>query len=148
MGRLDNLMYLLGFGEDEDEDEYDYELEDINYKPKVAEKHLYKAEEANEEAPQKPKFQVVLVKPKEFEEVRDIADNLLNEKVVIVGLDLAEAAVGKRIIDFLSGIAYAKNGSIKRVATQSFMITAYPVDFNDIDFGIKKDKLDYLSGMF
>ena len=34
----------------------------------------------------------------------------------------------RRLIDFLSGVAYANNGQIKRVATSTFIITPYNVD--------------------
>ena len=36
--------------------------------------------------------------------------------------------ISRRLIDFLSGVAYANNGQIKRVATSTFIITPYNVD--------------------
>ncbi len=36
--------------------------------------------------------------------------------------------VSRRLVDFLSGVAYANNGQIKRVATSTFIITPYNVD--------------------
>ena len=36
--------------------------------------------------------------------------------------------VSRRLVDFLSGVAYANNGQIKRVANSTFIITPYNVD--------------------
>ena len=39
----------------------------------------------------------------------------------------------RRIVDFLSGVAYANNGKIKRIATNTFIITPYNVDLTGDD---------------
>ena len=36
--------------------------------------------------------------------------------------------IARRLVDFLSGVAYANNGQIKRVANSTFIITPYNVD--------------------
>ena len=60
-------------------------------------------------------LKVVLVKPERFEDASTIADHLNKE-------------VSRRLVDFLSGVAYANNGQIKRVANSTFIITPYNVD--------------------
>ena len=53
----------------------------------------------------------------------------LNAKhTVVLNLESASKEVSRRLIDFLSGVAYANNGQIKRVATSTFIITPYNVD--------------------
>ena len=75
------------------------------------------------------RLQVVLFKPEKFgQETRAIADELLKMHTVVLNLENAESDVSRRIIDFLSGVAYANNGKIKRVATDTFIITSYNVD--------------------
>lgn len=74
-------------------------------------------------------LQVVLFKPEQFgEETCNIADELLKMHTVVVNLETTQKEISRRIIDFLSGVAYANNGKIKRVATNTFIITPYNVD--------------------
>ena len=74
-------------------------------------------------------LQVVLFKPERFgEEARNIADELLKMHTVVLNLEDTNKDVSRRIVDFLSGVAYANGGKIKRVATDTFIITPYNVD--------------------
>ena len=57
-----------------------------------------------------------------------IADQLNAKHTVVLNLESASKEVSRRLIDFLSGVAYANNGQIKRVATSTFIITPYNVD--------------------
>ena len=71
---------------------------------------------------------VVLVKPERFEDASTIADQLNAKRTVVLNLESTGKEVSRRLIDFLSGVAYANNGQIKRVATSTFIITPYNVD--------------------
>ena len=82
----------------------------------------------------KAQLQVVLFKPISFgEETRAIADELLQRHTVVLNLEKTEKEVSRRIVDFLSGVAYANNGKIKRIATNTFIITPYNVDLTGDD---------------
>lgn len=82
----------------------------------------------------KAQLQVVLFKPVSFgEETRSIADELLKRHTVVLNLEKTEKEVSRRIVDFLSGVAYANNGKIKRIATNTFIITPYNVDLTGDD---------------
>lgn len=82
----------------------------------------------------KTQLQVVVCKPVSFgDEVRSIADELLRRHTVVLNLEKTEKDVSRRIVDFLSGVAYANNGKIKRVATATFIITPYNVDLTGDD---------------
>ncbi len=82
----------------------------------------------------KAQLQVVLFKPVSFgEETRAIADELLKRHTVVLNLEKTEKEVSRRIVDFLSGVAYANNGKIKRIATNTFIITPYNVDLTGDD---------------
>lgn len=80
------------------------------------------------------KLQVVLFKPERFgEETRTVADELLKMHTIVLNLENSNNDVSRRIIDFLSGVAYANGGKIKRVATGTFVITPYNVDLTGDD---------------
>ena len=82
----------------------------------------------------KAQLQVVLFKPISFgEETRAVADELLKRHTVVLNLEKTEKEVSRRIVDFLSGVAYANNGKIKRIATNTFIITPYNVDLTGDD---------------
>ncbi len=74
-------------------------------------------------------LQVVLFKPENFgEETRAVADELLKMHTVVLNLEETNKDTSRRIIDFLSGVAYANGGKIKRVSTCTYIITPYNVD--------------------
>ncbi len=69
----------------------------------------------------KPKPQFVLAKPEKRDELLSIADQLLNRKTVILNLELVTQDT-RRFVDFLSGVAYALNGQVKKVAVHTYLI--------------------------
>jgi cell division inhibitor SepF len=74
-------------------------------------------------------LQVVLSKPESFgDETRAVADELIEMHTVVLNLENTNKDVSRRTIDFLSGVAYANGGKIKRVATSTYIITPYNVD--------------------
>ena len=73
-------------------------------------------------------LKVVLVKPERFENASEIADHLKEKRTVVLNLESTNKEVSRRLVDFLSGVAYANNGQIKRVANSTFIITPYNVD--------------------
>ena len=72
--------------------------------------------------------QVVLVKPERFETAAEIADHLREKRTVVMNLEQTQKDVSRRLIDFLSGVAYAQDGKIKKVANNTYLITPYNVD--------------------
>ena len=73
-------------------------------------------------------LQVVLVKPERFENASEIADHLKEKRTVVVNLESTNKEIARRLIDFLSGVAYAGEGKIKKVSANTYMITPYHVD--------------------
>ena len=61
-------------------------------------------------------LQVVLVKPERFDDASTVADHLNAKRTVVLNLESANKDVARRILDFLSGVAYANDGQIKKVA--------------------------------
>ena len=73
-------------------------------------------------------LKVVLVKPERFENASEIADQLKDKRTVVLNLESTNKDVARRLIDFLSGVAYAGEGKIKKVAANTYIITPYHVD--------------------
>ena len=73
-------------------------------------------------------LQVVLVKPERFENASEIADHLKEKRTVVLNLESTNKDIARRLIDFLSGVAYAGDGKIKKVSANTYIITPYSVD--------------------
>ncbi|MCL2153572.1 MAG: cell division protein SepF, partial [Oscillospiraceae bacterium] len=73
-------------------------------------------------------LQVVLVKPERFEAAAEIADHLRERRTVVLNLEQTNKDIARRLVDFLSGVAYAQDGKIKKVAVNTYLITPYNVD--------------------
>lgn len=63
----------------------------------------------------------VLVKPDKREELFTIADDLLRKKCVVLNLELVKSDT-RRFVDFLSGVAYALDGQVKKIAINTYLI--------------------------
>ncbi len=73
-------------------------------------------------------LQVVLVKPERFDNASEIADHLREKRTVVLNLESTNKDVARRLLDFLSGVAYANEGKIKKVAISTYIITPFNVD--------------------
>ena len=135
MGILDDLKKWAHPYEDEDE-EYEDDFPDLRDRGDTgAFADRRSAERKAEDRRNKvvninatTQLQVVLVKPERFEDASTIADHLNNKRTVVLNLESTNKEVSRRLVDFLSGVAYANNGQIKRVANSTFIITPYNVD--------------------
>lgn len=72
--------------------------------------------------------QVVLFKPERFETASEAADHLRERRAVVLNLELTNKDVARRLIDFLSGVAYALDGKIQKLAASTYIITPRNVD--------------------
>ncbi len=78
---------------------------------------------------EKSQVQMMVFKPVSFgEETRDIADELLKRRTVVLNLEKADKESARRIVDFLSGVAYANNGKLKPIASNIVIVTPFNVD--------------------
>ena len=60
--------------------------------------------------------------------VSDVADHLRNKCAVVLTLEYTDKDTARRLVDFLTGCAYALDGNIQRVATSTYIITPFNVD--------------------
>ena len=148
MGLFDKIKGFMGDPEDDDYDLEQEENEDtMDFVSKASDStDSYSAAPAADTTKRGNKvvnihataqLQVVLVKPERFDDASTVADHLNSKRTVVLNLESANKDVARRILYFLSGVAYANDGQIKKVANCTFIITPYNV-------GIMGDLLDEL----
>ena len=71
---------------------------------------------------------VHLVLPRSFNDAQQIADKFKDSVPVILNLQSADTELSKRLIDFASGLTYALDGSMQRVADKVFLLTPRDVE--------------------
>ncbi len=135
MGFLDSLKFGKHFNDDEDYDNDETETETEE------ETVIEPAAKAAEPVAQ-PKqtrmgssvkldgaaLELKVIKPERYETVPQIADHLLNRRTVVLNLEMTNKETSRRIIDFLSGVAYAIDGRLSKVAVNTYIIT--PANIN------------------
>ncbi len=129
MSILDELKKLTHPYEDEDDDPADFD--------EPQERDLFEERRSSRMDDRRSKvvnihattqLKVILVKPERFENASEIADQLKDKRTVVLNLESTNKDVARRLIDFLSGVAYAGEGKIKKVAANTYIITPYHVD--------------------
>ena len=126
MGIFDELKKLTHPYDDEDEEYEDFE----EPRERSFEDRRNKAEDRRNKVVNihaTTQLKVVLVKPERFEDASGIADHLLAKRTVVLNLESTNRDIARRLVDFLSGVAYANGGQIKKVANSTYIITPYNV---------------------
>ena len=128
MGIFDDLKKWAHPYGDEDED-YDQDFDELSRKePSFEDRHAEDRRNKVVNIHATTQLKVVLVKPERFENASEIADHLKEKRTVVVNLESTNKDIARRLIDFLSGVAYAGEGKIKKVAANTYIITPYSVD--------------------
>lgn len=78
-------------------------------------------------------LQIVLARPNDFSEVKSIGGEINEQKTVLLNLETVKSEDAKRILDFISGVAYANGSEIKMMAQKTFAIMPRNVSFSGID---------------
>jgi cell division inhibitor SepF len=71
---------------------------------------------------------VHLVTPRSFNDAQDVADKFKDSIPVIINLQQSESDLNKRLIDFASGLTYALDGGMQRIADKVFLLTPRNVE--------------------
>ena len=74
------------------------------------------------------KQEVVLFHPASFNDASKAADDLRNRKAVIVNMENVDKAMARRVVDFLSGCAYALDGKVKKVAQSTYLFCPHNME--------------------
>ena len=129
MGFFDELKKKMPHPYEDEDDE----LENFEEPPRkdVFEDRRVKTEERRNKVVNihaTTQLKVVLVKPERFENASEIADHLKDKRTVVLNLESTNKDIARRLVDFLSGVAYAGEGKIKKIAANTYIITPYHVD--------------------
>lgn len=114
--------------EEEYEDEYEEEVEEevVTRRPqpeRMQTTRVYDRDNKVVSIHANSQMQVIIVRPQKFDDVKVIADHIVEKRTVVLNLEQTDKAISRRIVDFLGGAAYANSGKIKRIANNTYIIT-------------------------
>ena len=125
MSLVDKIKDMMGLPEEGNEEEMDLITnENVTNYQSISSGKANKVLNINTTT----QLQVVLVKPERYDDAGSIADHLNSKHTVVLNLEDTNRDISRRLLDFLSGVAYANSGQIKRVANGTYIITPYNVD--------------------
>lgn len=75
-------------------------------------------------------MEVCVVKPSTVDDSREITETLLKGRTVILNLEGMDLEIAQRIIDFISGAAFAINGNLQKISNYIFLVTPTNVDIS------------------
>lgn len=143
------------YNDDEDYDDYDDEMEDafeeaapVERAPRFGRREAAPAQESFAPAMSattaftpaantgfsgqvvntSSKVQLILVRPESFNDAPTIAANMRAKKAVVLNLEGVEKNLARRVVDFLSGCAYALDGTVKKVSQATYVFCPYNME--------------------
>lgn len=126
MGFVDKINHLMNPDTIDGYDDNDYIFDGDDAEYGSGYQQGYGSAPAQQSAPQgfQPNaLELKVVKPEKFEDASGIADHLLEKRTVVLNLEETNPEIARRLIDFLSGVAYSIDGNLKKVADHTFVIT-------------------------
>jgi cell division inhibitor SepF len=130
-----NKFFANNFGKDDGDDE------DMEFKPyDQAQRQELPTPPAKEAEPtasleeqRNPGVELKVIRPEEYQEVTNVADNLIAGCTVVLNVDALDKHTIAKMLDFLNGVTYCLDGEIKKVAATTFIITPHDnVDITDM----------------
>jgi len=76
-------------------------------------------------------MELKVIYPVAFGDVSEIADHLLSGRTVVLNLEKTAPDVSRRVMDFISGVAYCVGGNIRRVAAATYIVSPKSVDVSE-----------------
>ena len=148
MGVVDKLLNVMKLSDMEDEydgeDYYDDDepVENIKKAPVIHREDTYEDEKPAKKVSQKvtpirsvkrapgPGMEVCVIKPTSVDDAREITETLLNNQTVVLNLENLDVEIAQRIIDFISGAAFAISGNLQKISSYIFLVTPTNVDIS------------------
>ena len=148
MGLVDKLNQLMNPDSVEDYDDGDYMFDegvDQGYAQDYPQAG-YAQPQAQAQGFSSGALELKVVKPERFEDASPIADHLLSRRTIVLNLEDTNSEVSRRLIDFLSGVAYSIDGNLKKVADHTFVITPNNVVLSAERMSQPQQKADTFGG--
>lgn len=121
MNWFENVKGKIFQNDDEDYiDENEYDEYEAEYEPKSSVNPFQKKSKVvqmNNAAPNK----IVILKPKSFEESRNIADEIKRRMPVVFDVGGLQPEEARRVVDFVAGAVYGVDGTVQRVSGGIFV---------------------------
>lgn len=130
MGFMKNITNLFK-PDDTYEDDGEFNEEEYEDEVPVKETRTSSASRPSGSAASNASLEMKIIKPERYEDVTGIAQHLLQRRTVVLNLESTNKETIRRIIDFLSGVAFAIGGNLNRVANSTYVITPKNVELSD-----------------
>lgn len=129
---MKKILNWIGIVEEDEEDE---DISPIGYEQQP-QQHEQVRDYLNPQSKKAPvitlhsqkQMKVILVEPKEYKDVQQVADHLKGHRPVIIKLMHADKEAARRIVDFMYGTVYALGGATKKIADGIYIFTPDNVD--------------------
>ena len=142
---FDKLGRFFGIAEDDEMNEAPYsEAEQQGEEVPQAQKNERRANVVSINSGVGATSKIVLYEPRVYSDAKEVAQNLRNNKAVIINFARMDDEQARRIVDFITGTVYALNGETQRVGDKIFLATPpkFETDGNIAELVEKKDKMD------
>jgi len=142
MSIFGKLMDSMRVNSDADDEDY---FDDSEYDEKPKSFFKRKNEDDADELPAEPRLrlssknkvssvrknmEVALIKPSAFDDAREICDDLLDGKAVVLNMEGIQTEIAQRIIDFTSGATYSMDGKLQKISNYIFIVTPSSIDLS------------------
>ena len=126
---FERLVEKFRQNKNQQEEEINFkDFDEVEETPVPAPKQVTKPAPASIEG---SNIELKVVRPASFDEVGTIADHLIDGCTVVLNLELLDRATTIRMLDFLNGVTYTKDGEIKNVAQNTYIITPSGIDVHE-----------------
>lgn len=159
MGAMDKLLGLFKIDAGEEDEAYDYDAEDDGFvenpqeklrvpvkEPVVKETSRVDVQDDNKVRPFERKvvqptqakkrindmndISVRVFKPKAFDEAREIAETLIERKIVVMNFEGIDLSVSQRVLDIVTGVCIAIDGRLQKMSNYIFIAAPGNVDLS------------------
>lgn len=141
---FDKLGRFFGIAEDDDMDESSYvEESELNEEDEPM-KNERRTNIVSLNSVNSPTSKIALYEPRVYSDAKEVAQNLLSNKAVIINFARMDDVQSRRVVDFITGTVYALNGEIQRVGDKIFLATPpkFETDGKIAELVEKKDNLN------
>ncbi|QNQ80604.1 cell division protein SepF [Lactobacillus sp. PV034] len=141
---FDKLGRFFGIAEDDEMDESSYVEEPEMSEDDQPMKNERRTNVVSINSVNTPTSKIVLYEPRVYSDAKEVAQNLLSNKAVIINFARMDDSQSRRIVDFITGTVYALNGEIQRVGDKIFLATPpkFETDGKIAELVEKKDNID------
>ena len=121
-------MGLFGFGKKIDYEDFEDDEDELEYEDDDASLSLGGSN-----------IELKVIKPTQFNQILTAGDHLIEGKTVLLNLEGLDKALSRRMIDFIAGVAYALNATIKSATNNSYFIAPRDIDVSGEIFDSSDD---------